>query len=50
MLKAKKKKIKAKLKRDKHGLRLNVPAPRVHKTKKDYVRKNKVKVQDVDRD
>ena len=48
MKKKSKKQLKEKLKRDKHGLRLNVPPPKTHKSKKDYVRKNKVKIQDVE--
>lgn len=48
MKKKSKKQQKEKVKRDKHGLRLKLPPHKVHKTKKDYVRKNKVKVQDVD--
>lgn len=45
-----KKKLKEKLKRDKHGLRLKLPAHKVHKTAKDYKRKNKVKLHEVDED
>lgn len=42
------KKLKQKVKSDLHGKRLALPPNKVHKTKKDYKRKNKVKVQDVD--
>ena len=46
--KADKKKIKEKLKRDKHGMRLSVPPHKVHKSKKDFKRIKKVKLQDVE--
>lgn len=48
--KADKKKLKEKLKRDKHGMRLKLPAHKIHKTKKDYKRKNKVKLHEIEQD
>lgn len=44
MDKNKRKKILEKIKRDKYGKRLLLPPHKVHKTVKDYKRKNKVKV------
>ncbi len=38
-----KKKNKAKVKRDRHGLRLSLPPNKRHKSKKDYKRTKKVK-------
>jgi hypothetical protein len=48
--KIKKKKLKEKLKRDKHGMRLSLPSNKRHKSKKDYKRNNKVKVHEVEKD
>lgn len=50
MDKKKRKKLKEKLKRDKHGMRLSIPAHKVHKTVKDYKRKNKVKLHEIEKD
>lgn len=41
---------KGRAKRAKGGLRLVLPAHKVHKTKKDYKRKNKVKVHEIEAD
>lgn len=41
---------KGKAKRSKGGLRLVLPPHKVHKTKKDYKRKNKVKLHEVEKD
>jgi hypothetical protein len=48
--KQQRKKIKEKLKRDKHGLRLSLPSNKRHKSKKDYKRNNKIKVHNAERD
>lgn len=50
MKKQESKKLKKKLKRDKYGMRLKLPINKVHKTKKDYKRKNKVKLYEIDQD
>ena len=50
MSKKKLKKMKETMKRGLLGKRLTLPAHKVHKTKKDYKRVSKVKVQDVDKD
>lgn len=50
MTKAEKKKRKEKMKRTKMVTRLSLPSNKVHKTKKDYKRKNKVKVHEVETD
>ena len=50
MTKLERKKLKAKIKRTKMVTRLDLPSNKVHKTKKDYKRKNRVKVQDVEKD
>lgn len=44
MNKQKRKKLKEKLKRSKPAIRLSIPPNKRHKSKKDYKRKNKVKV------
>lgn len=47
MTKKTRKKAKAKIKSDLHGMRLSLPPNKRHKSKKDYKRVNKVRVQDV---
>ena len=48
MTKIQRKKLKEKIKRSKPVTRLRLPSNRRHKTKKDYKRKNKVKVHDIE--
>ena len=50
MNKKERKKQKEKVKRAKYGMRLAMPSNKRHKTKKDYKRKNKVKVHEVEKD
>lgn len=50
MSKKKLKKMKETMKRGLYGKRLALPAHKVHKTKKDYKRKNKVKLHEVEKD
>ena len=47
-LKDKRKKLKEKLKRDKHALRLSLPSNKRHKTKKDYKRKGRIKLHEIE--
>ena len=48
MDKKKLKKAKEKIKRGLYGKRLALPPHKVHKTKKDYKRKNKVKTHELE--
>lgn len=50
MNKQERKKKKDKLKRVKHALRSVLPPNKRHKSKKDYKRKGKVKVHEVEKD
>lgn len=45
--KKKREKQKEKIKRGLHGMRLSLPSNKRHKSKKDYKRKNKVKLHEV---
>lgn len=47
MNKHKRKKLKEKIKNSKPTVRLSIPPNKRHKSKKDYKRKNKVKVHEV---
>ena len=46
--KSRKKKAKQKLKASKPSIRLPIPPNKRHKSKKDYKRKNKIKVHEAD--
>ena len=48
MKKQDRKKLKEKVKRSKPVTRLSLPPNKRHKTKKDYKRKNKVKVHEIE--
>jgi hypothetical protein len=50
MTKAERKKLKAKIKMSKPVTRLDLPRNKRHKTAKDYKRKNKVKLHEIDQD
>ena len=50
MKKADRKKLKSKIKMSKPVTRLDLPRNKRHKTAKDYKRKNKVKLHEVDKE
>jgi hypothetical protein len=46
----KRKKIEEKIKRGLYGKRLSLPANKRHKSKKDYKRKNKVRIHELEKE